>query len=213
MNKSDPDSGIPPGTSRISRFGLLLMSLGSTVIYITLTLILLYFFHDAPLVSLFAHGFSLHLQLIIGVAFGLLSAGLLSWFMFFTPMSDILRDYSIVNMISEMHFSRFDKVQVSFFAGAGEELLFRGALQPLLGIWITSLLFVGIHGYFKFTSIKHMLFGVVMFGLSVGLGLLFEWAGLVAAMSAHAVYDYVMLHTGAKYAFGKRSDTLQETMD
>jgi membrane protease YdiL (CAAX protease family) len=33
----------------------------------------------------------------------------------------------------------------------------------------------------------------MMFGLSMGLGYLFEEAGLIAAMTAHAVYDIIML--------------------
>ena len=66
-------------------------------------------------------------------------------------------------------------------------------IQPLLGIWITSIIFVGLHGYFKFKSAGHIIFGVLMFGLSMGLGYLFEEAGLIAAMVAHAVYDLTML--------------------
>ncbi|MBK7566807.1 MAG: CPBP family intramembrane metalloprotease [Bacteroidetes bacterium] len=31
---------------------------------------------------------------------------------------------------------------LSFCAGVGEELLFRGAIQPWLGIWLTALLFI-----------------------------------------------------------------------
>lgn len=92
-----------------------------------------------------------------------------------------------------MNLNRFDRWQLSLFAGAGEELLFRGAIQPLLGIWVTSAIFIGIHGYFKFTSIGHIIFGVMMFSLSIMLGYLFEHAGLIAAMSAHAIYDVIML--------------------
>lgn len=75
----------------------------------------------------------------------------------------------------------------------GEELLFRGAIQPLIGIWFTSLIFIAIHGYIGFRSFGQALFTLLLFGLSMLLGWLFMVIGLVAAMTAHAVYDLLML--------------------
>ncbi|HET8866603.1 MAG TPA: CPBP family glutamic-type intramembrane protease, partial [Gracilimonas sp.] len=72
--------------------------------------------------------------------------------------------------------------------------LFRGAIQPLLGNTLTSMIFISIHGYFKFRSPAHIFFGVLMFGLSFMLGLLFEHVGLISAMIAHTIYDLIMLH-------------------
>lgn len=178
---------------------LLLLSVTSAVVYLTLTFIILRVFHNAPVSSLFQHGYSVHEQLFTGILFGLLAAGIIAAVMLRTSISDILTDYAIVNLIAGMRLSPFDRLQISFFAGAGEELLFRGALQPLIGIGLTSILFVGIHGYFKFTSFKHILYGGIMFALSAGLGLLFEWSGLVAAMCAHAVYDLVMLRIAHRF--------------
>ena len=45
-----------------------------------------------------------------------------------------------------------------------------------------------------------------MFGLSMGLGYLFEEAGLIAAMVAHAVYDLTMLKwmDGRDIGYGQR---------
>lgn len=176
-----------------SRSTLLLLSLASAVIYLSLTLVLLHFFHDDSPASLFDHGFGLPVQLLAGTAFGAIAAALVSLVIWRTPISEILSDYAIVDMVMKMRLSQFDRVQISVFAGVGEELLFRGAMQPILGVWLTSLIFVGLHGYFKFNSLRHILFGMMMFFLSVGLGLLFEWAGLVAAMTAHVIYDFIML--------------------
>jgi uncharacterized protein len=176
-----------------SRSGLLLLSLSSAVIYAALAFAILHFFHDGPISTLFAHGYGTGTQLAAGVLFGVLAAAGVSYVIWRTPISGILKDYAIVEMVMQMRFTRFDRIQISLFAGVGEELLFRGAMQPVLGIWLTSLLFVGMHGYFKFRSPKHVLFGAMMFALSVGLGLLYERAGLIAAMTAHAVYDLVML--------------------
>ncbi|MEX2657089.1 MAG: CPBP family intramembrane glutamic endopeptidase [Balneolales bacterium] len=193
------DSATPlTGTS------LLILSLGSLLAYLLITLLILHFLHEAPLASLFDHGFNIKVQGLAGAVCGLAAALLIGLVMFRTPVSVVLRDYMIVDAVADMRFSGFDRVQVSLFAGIGEELLFRGALQPLLGIWVTSVLFVGLHGYFKFASVKHLAFGGMMFALSVGLGSLYEWAGLAAAMAAHAVYDFVMLQIGHAYGFGTR---------
>ena len=108
-------------------------------------------------------------------------------------ISLLLSDFSIFQALSEARFSLFDKTQISVFAGAGEEILFRGAIQPLLGNIFTSIIFIGIHGYFKFRSVGHILFGMMMFGLSIMLGFLAEEVGLFAAMVAHALYDLIML--------------------
>ncbi len=182
--------------------GLFLLSLVSMGIYTALTLIILHLFHEASITSLFRHGLGVPLQLLTGTLFGLMAAISVSWMMFRTVIAGILKDYTIVRLLSDIHLSRFDRIQISLFAGVGEELLFRGALQPLIGIWLTSLLFVGLHGYFKFKSLKHIAFGLSMFALSVGLGLLYEWAGLLAAITAHAVYDLVMLQIGQRFGFG-----------
>ncbi len=194
-----------------SRSGLLLLSLASAVIYLSLTLAILHFFHDEPLASLFDHGFGAVPQLLAGAVFGILAAAGIGFLIWRTPISGILRDYAIVEMVMNMRFIRFDRIQISLFAGVGEELLFRGAMQPVLGVWLTSLIFVGMHGYFKFRSPRHILFGLMMFALSVGLGLLYEWAGLIAAITAHAMYDLVMLEFSHRFPAPWSQETPEES--
>ena len=176
----------------------LVLSLISTAVYVALACIIFYFFHDSETGYVFAHGLSTGNQLGAGIVSGSIGAAIIWFIMSRPPVSGILDDFYIIRMISQTRLSSFDRVQLSLFAGAGEELLFRGAIQPLMGIWITSVIFVGIHGYFKFKSPGHLLFGGMMFGLSVGLGYLFEHAGLIAAMSAHATYDIIMLRVVSK---------------
>ncbi len=172
---------------------LLLLSLVSTFFYLILAILIFQYFHEENLKSVFEHGYPVTIQLLIGIISGGAAAGIIGFIINRPPVSEILHDFYIVDMVSKLKLSRFDRIQLSAFAGVGEELLFRGAIQPLLGIWITSFIFIGIHGYFKFTSVGHMLFGLTMFGLSMLLGYLFEYSGLIAAMSAHAVYDVIML--------------------
>jgi membrane protease YdiL (CAAX protease family) len=77
-------------------------------------------------------------------------------------------------------------------AGAGEELLFRGALQPLLGIWWTGLLFALAHfGTGGFKSMNLMKWGYAAFLVitSLMLGLVMITIGLITAVVLHSVAD------------------------
>lgn len=172
---------------------LLAMSVISFVIYSLLAIAIIYWFHDGTITRLFEHGYSFSRQIAVGGIAGCLAAAVIMFIANRKPVSQVLDDFYLFRIISQTRFTNFDRIQLSIFAGVGEELLFRGAIQPVLGIWITSVIFIGIHGYFKFTSAGHLIFGVMMFGLSVILGYLFEYSGLVAAMTAHAVYDILML--------------------
>lgn len=70
-------------------------------------------------------------------------------------------------------------------AALGEESLFRGAVQPVLGILPTSLLFAALHiQYGPSVSIVYILL------LSVGLGLLRKRINTSAAFVAHAGFNF-----------------------
>lgn len=185
------NGGVPP---QMSSRQLFMMSVASAVVYLALALLIFYYFHGTGVGEVFERGYSVSNQLIIGILSGIAASAVIGFISSRPPVSEVLYDFYIVELLSKMQLTTFDRIQLSLFAGAGEELLFRGAIQPLLGNSLTSLIFIGIHGYFKFKSIGHILFGVMMFGLSFWLGYLFEQAGLIAAMSAHASYDIIMLH-------------------
>lgn len=172
---------------------LLTMSAGSLVLYLFISTLLYYFVIEESLFSVFFTGETLGLQLITGISAGIVSAVIIIFFSTHPPMSQVLDDFVIFRIISRTKFTLFDKVQVSLFAGTGEELLFRGTIQPLIGIWLTSVLFIAIHGYISIKSAGHILFTILLLGLSLMLGFLFEYSGIVAAMLAHAVYDFIML--------------------
>ena len=70
-----------------------------------------------------------------------------------------------------------------------EELLFRGAVQPLIGnIW-TSVLFTAIHVRY----LRHWLPVAIVFLTSIGLGAVYEHTGsLWAPICAHFTIDFVL---------------------
>ncbi|MFH5883294.1 CPBP family intramembrane glutamic endopeptidase [Halalkalibaculum sp. DA3122] len=203
-----PDINDEPGRHlQIPKRNLLLLSVGSAVVYLLLAWLIFYFFHKTELVSAFEHGFSLSNQLWTGAVAGGAGAAVVTLLIKRPPVAGVLDDFYIVRALKNTPLTKFDCVQLSLFAGTGEELLFRGAIQPLLGIWVTSVIFVGIHGYFKFQKPGHWVFGAMMFGLSMGLGYLFEYAGLAAAMTAHAVYDLIMLYLVADGSMSRSGQT------
>jgi membrane protease YdiL (CAAX protease family) len=69
-------------------------------------------------------------------------------------------------------------------AGLGEESLFRGALQPKLGILATSVLFASMH--IQYGPSILLLF---IFLLSLALGLLRRHVNTTATFLAHAGYN------------------------
>lgn len=73
-------------------------------------------------------------------------------------------------------------------AAAGEETLFRGAVQPALGITLTSLLFASIHFQYGPSIVL-----IHIFVLSVGFGLLRKYVNTTAAFLAHAGYNFTLV--------------------
>jgi membrane protease YdiL (CAAX protease family) len=73
-------------------------------------------------------------------------------------------------------------------AAAGEETLFRGAVQPALGITLTSILFASIHFQYGPSIVL-----IHIFVLSVGFGLLRKYVNTTAAFLAHAGYNFTLV--------------------
>lgn len=68
-------------------------------------------------------------------------------------------------------------------AGVGEEITMRGALQPKLGIVLTSLFFASLH-------VQYSWFGMAtIFLIGMALGVVRNRYGTTAAILVHAVYD------------------------
>jgi membrane protease YdiL (CAAX protease family) len=82
--------------------------------------------------------------------------------------------------------SRWQIVGLSVAAGIGEELFFRGFLQPLAGVVAASLAFGAAH----VAGARMVAFGVwaAVMGLLLG-ALAMATGGIVASMTAHACYD------------------------
>jgi membrane protease YdiL (CAAX protease family) len=91
----------------------------------------------------------------------------------------------VTGLVAWESFLLSDYVMTSVLASLGEELLFRGALQPLIGLVPMAIVFGLLHA----TSIAH----VVLAGcLGFWLGWLFTWTGsLWPPIFAHLTLDLV----------------------
>lgn len=150
-----------------------------------------YFFQDDSFWLQFESPFSLLYQIVVGVLYGTLS-GIICWFVI---NSSFMRPSRIkyVSVMRELNMSYFDIVFISICAGVGEEILFRGVLQDFMGIIITSVIFVAIHGYIKWKDWRITIYGLVMILIIIGIGIMFETMGVVSPAIAHTVIDIILL--------------------
>jgi uncharacterized protein len=73
-------------------------------------------------------------------------------------------------------------------AGIGEEILFRGAAQPRLGLIFTSLLFMAIH-----TQYTVSLALVPILVLALLLGIVRQRANTTTSIAVHATYNFILV--------------------
>ncbi len=71
--------------------------------------------------------------------------------------------------------------------GLGEELLFRGALQPVFGLWTTSLLFAVAHVQYGITPVT-----LFVFLLAIVLGLIRRHTNTTVAVLVHGGYNFLL---------------------
>jgi membrane protease YdiL (CAAX protease family) len=78
---------------------------------------------------------------------------------------------------------------IAFASSVGEEILFRGAIQPLLGVWFTSLLFALMHvdpeGKSWGWTVWAFLGGLVMGGAALATGSL--WAPIMIHFGVNVI--------------------------
>jgi membrane protease YdiL (CAAX protease family) len=136
------------------------------------------------------------LQMRDGLLYGAVASMNILWLLYHAIL-EAPRNF-FTQLIKRFRINLFDVFFLSICAGVGEEMLFRGAIQHWLGIWITAILFIALHGYLDPRDWRISLYGLLMVVIVAGLGYLFERSGLVAAMTAHAVID-IAIFISLKY--------------
>lgn len=131
--------------------------------------------------------FSIPTFLSAGIIFGLV----VIWLTELPYFENALSKYR--NILGEIKITRWSAFFLSVCAGVGEEIFFRGALQPLFGIWITAIFFVVIHGYVSFKNWKVNVFSISLILFIVLLGWAARELTLWHAIAGHFSYDLVLL--------------------
>lgn len=148
---------------------------------------------------------SLGSQVLVGQGLALVAA-LLSYLLFRLTAHATSTARS-VDSYARLDLRGLNPLWISIAAAIGEEMLFRAALQPFLGVWIVSLLFLVTHlPLYRFRKLDAATLAQAagIFGCSVVLGLVFNYVGLLAAILVHLWIDVVGL-VMVRSAIEKRS--------
>jgi membrane protease YdiL (CAAX protease family) len=129
-------------------------------------------------------------DVILGVGvglglFGLFRLMVLIWALF-VPMEQI--EQQSADAILQSFGTLPMAFILSLSAAVSEEILFRGALQPVFGLLISSVLFTLLHVQYALS-----IGTVIILIVSLGLGWLRQRQGTTAAIIAHFVYNFVQL--------------------
>ncbi len=158
-------------------------------------LLLIRFAQHAQLPDALLTGLPWPLQALLGLALGLLVGGASFISALRKPGAGTVQ--RTADSYGQLDLRGLNPVWIALAAGVGEELLFRAALQPLLGIWLSSLLFLALHSRvydFRRLDRTTLLQAASVMGMSLVFGLMYMYAGLIGAMLAHALIDILGLY-------------------
>ncbi|MEY3398022.1 MAG: hypothetical protein RL220_616, partial [Bacteroidota bacterium] len=142
------------------RFTIMKLSLATLVGMPLVALIFDQFSESVDLAAAITGFVPLWRQLLAGIILGVGGAAIAHIVIAMPFMQKVNVKYS--NMLGHFDLGWNEILFVSFCAGVGEELLFRGALQPLMGIPLTSVFFVAIHGYLNPTDWRISVYGIAL---------------------------------------------------
>jgi len=151
-----------------------------------------------------------HRQLLDGAVYGLVASANILWLLY-NRILDQPRHF-FAQLIKRFSIRLPDIFFLSLCAGIGEEWLFRGAVQDWLGIWLTALAFVALHGYLDPRDWRISLYGLLMIIIVAGMGYLYEHSGLIAAMVSHAIID-IAIFISLKYFPGEGPPSPEQQPD
>ncbi|MGB0934239.1 MAG: type II CAAX prenyl endopeptidase Rce1 family protein [Lishizhenia sp.] len=106
-------------------------------------------------------------------------------------------DLSQTRFIHSLKLGWSEILFMSFCAGFGEEILFRVGIQHWLGPWITSILFIAIHGYLNPFKPRTFLYGIFIIPFIIGLAFAYNYFGLWFCIAAHFSFDLLLLRVYA----------------
>jgi membrane protease YdiL (CAAX protease family) len=175
----------------ISKKTILILAAGTLLVFGGLGAIFIPIVRESNLLGFISGKKALWLQLLVGLTFGVITANA-GWQIVELPKLHKTKIF-FTEIIRPLKLNNMEIVIISVCAGVGEELFFRGAIQPLLGIWTTSILFVLLHGYLNPFNLPLTYYGIYMVLVIGVMGLFTEHLGILTAIIAHVLIDYILL--------------------
>jgi membrane protease YdiL (CAAX protease family) len=168
----------------------LYLGLGTLFIFGFGGFLIIEYLQDQNFLGMFLEGKEFSVQLIAGILIGLAGSGI-AWFIISRKFFEKEKIF-YAQLVTGLNLDVWAILFLSLCAGIGEEIFFRAGIQPYLGVWWTSLLFVMLHGYLNPWNFRISMYGMVMVGIIAVFGYLFQHMGIFSAVSAHAVFDIVL---------------------
>ncbi len=130
--------------------------------------------------------------IILGISFGGSCAMIINLYSEIDGNAPVVRNQ--LELIKNLKLNFLDCIFLALCAGFGEEMLFRAGIQPWLGPYFTSILFVAIHGYLHPTKWHVTKYGlmVLLFILLLSLGK--TVFGLWFCIAGHFAYDFILFY-------------------
>ncbi len=150
-----------------------------------------------PFPELFAGGLPVGSQLLAGGLLGAAASAAITAALFRLPVLEPVRAL-VCGLVAAIRPTRAptkwaaDAAALSLAAGFSEELFFRAALQPWIGVGWSSLVFAVAHVGPLLRTREGATYAAYVFAVGLFLASLYAGAGTWAAMAAHAALDLVM---------------------
>lgn len=131
---------------------------------------------------------SLFGAVLAGLAVGLVAVGVSELLTRWTDLGEGLADVLGEGLAG---IGTSDALLLALASGIAEEMLFRGALQPVVGLFWASLIFGACHFLPRRELVAWSVYAVLM---GLALGWLYEWTGqLLAPIAAHTLVNAINL--------------------
>ncbi|QOL51345.1 CPBP family intramembrane glutamic endopeptidase [Massilia litorea] len=200
-----PQPNAPQTQPQPGRAPIRLLAQVLTCVAFSLIALLIIFFAQAQPLSVFRGPMAVGEQLLFGLGLSALAA--VASYVSFRLTATSEATANTIKAYGRLDLSGFNPVWISLAAAIGEELLFRAALQPLLGVWITSVIFLLTHTpVYQFRRLNRatLVQAAGVFGASVALGFIYQYVGLLAAMMVHTALDVIGLYVVRNAVRGAR---------
>lgn len=174
-----------------NRFIILLLAFFTLVGFPAIGYLIFHFFGEGDLLPVLTGQISIVWQILAGFPIGWVAAWVATKLIQTNFMLPVRKKY--VNLINVLNLRPWQVIYISICAGVGEELLFRGAIQPLWGVWITSIFFVALHGYLNPMDKYITVYGIYLTVVIIGLGFMTQYWGIWSSAAAHTAIDIVLI--------------------